>query len=159
MIALCRCLDMSRRIVRNGFNLQLQARFSNRPSPYSTKKRKGMSSEHQFFALLSYASIDHYAARTLSKTKNCELCGSDFECKGLLGCWCRSMDTSREELGELSKRTSDCICPNCLAGYKERVTFLNLFVKPYYSAPLNRLNLNFAMTRKELLLQWNLDRL
>ncbi|TMI17995.1 hypothetical protein E6H32_06810 [Candidatus Bathyarchaeota archaeon] len=50
----------------------------------------------------------------MSKTKNCELCGTDFECKGLLGCWCRSIKVSREQLGELSKRTSDCVCPSCL---------------------------------------------
>ncbi|TMI51023.1 hypothetical protein E6H20_04690 [Candidatus Bathyarchaeota archaeon] len=51
----------------------------------------------------------------MSKTMKCALCGSNFECKGLLGCWCRSVDISREQLGELSKRASDCICPNCLA--------------------------------------------
>ena len=33
-------LDMSRRIVRNGFNPQLQARFSNRPSPSPRKSGK-----------------------------------------------------------------------------------------------------------------------
>jgi len=81
----------------------------------SMKKWTGRSSELQFSALLSYASINHSKARTLSKTKNCELCGSDFECKGLLGCWCRSVDISREQLSELSKQTADCICPNCLA--------------------------------------------
>jgi hypothetical protein len=72
------------------------------------------------FALLSYVSIDHHEMKPMAKTKNCELCDSAFECKGLLGCWCRSIDISREQLGKLSKRTSDCICPNCLAEYKDR---------------------------------------
>ncbi|TMI44167.1 hypothetical protein E6H19_07925 [Candidatus Bathyarchaeota archaeon] len=58
--------------------------------------------------------------KPMAKTKNCELCDSAFECKGLLGCWCRSIDISREQLDELSKRTSDCICPNCLVEYKDR---------------------------------------
>ncbi|HEV2120451.1 MAG TPA: cysteine-rich CWC family protein [Candidatus Bathyarchaeia archaeon] len=49
----------------------------------------------------------------LSETKQCELCGSSFACKGLLGCWCRSMKLSREQLTELSGRASDCICPDC----------------------------------------------
>jgi len=86
----------------------------------STRNRGKKSPEKPLFALLSYASIDYHEVRTLSRTKNCELCGSDFECKGLLGCWCRSIDISREQRGELSKRASDCICPNCLAEYKDR---------------------------------------
>src|SRR5205807_10148002 len=86
----------------------------------STRNRGKKSPEKPLFALLSYASIDYHEVRTLSRTKNCELCGSDFECKGLLGCWCRSVDILLEQRGELSKRASDCICPNCLAGYKDR---------------------------------------
>ncbi|TMI23145.1 hypothetical protein E6H30_08715 [Candidatus Bathyarchaeota archaeon] len=70
--------------------------------------------------MLSYVSIDHHEMKPMAKTKNCELCDSAFECKGLLGCWCRSIDISRQQLGELSNRTSDCICPNCLAEYKDR---------------------------------------
>ncbi|TMI16001.1 hypothetical protein E6H33_05315 [Candidatus Bathyarchaeota archaeon] len=50
----------------------------------------------------------------MSKTKDCKLCGSDFECKGLLSCWCRTIKVSHEQLGELSQRTSECVCPNCL---------------------------------------------
>jgi len=104
------------------------------------------------FALLSYASIDHCEEKTLSKTKNCRLCCSDFECKGLLGCWCRSMDISREQLGELSKRTSDCICPNCLGTKMETCIPESILVKPYYSAQLTSLSLNFAMPKKKELL-------
>ncbi|TMI08354.1 hypothetical protein E6H34_05445 [Candidatus Bathyarchaeota archaeon] len=32
-----------------------------------------------------------------------------------MGCWCRSVGISLEQLSELSKRASDCICLNCLA--------------------------------------------
>src|SRR5713226_8291259 len=100
-------------------NSEIQAHLSDNRH-LSTKRRKEGLLGRISFALLSYASIDHCEEKTLSKTKNCQVCGSDFECKGLLGCWCRSMDISREQLGELSKRTSGCICPNCLAGYKDR---------------------------------------
>jgi len=84
-------------------------------------------SQRRFIASLSYVSIADARAGHLSKTKKCELCGSDFECKGLLGCWCRSLDTSREQLSKLSKKASDCICPNCLAKVQRlSLTFLNL---------------------------------
>src|SRR5712692_5293026 len=86
----------------------------------STKRRRGGSSGQQFFALL----LTHQSTivrRELCRTRNCRLCGSASKCKGLLGCWCRSMDISREQLGELSKRTSDCICPNCLGTKMETI--------------------------------------
>ena len=51
--------------------------------------------------------------------KNCELCGSDFDCKGLMGCWCRSVKVPRDRLAELAKRASDCICPSCLIMIKK----------------------------------------
>ncbi|HZY47032.1 MAG TPA: cysteine-rich CWC family protein [Candidatus Bathyarchaeia archaeon] len=47
-------------------------------------------------------------------TKNCEVCGSSFECKALLGCWCRLIKVPRKQLTELSDRASDCVCPSCL---------------------------------------------
>src|SRR2546428_13225257 len=96
--------------------------------------------------------------KPMAKTKNCELCDSAFECKGLLGCWCRSMDISREQLSELSKRTSDCICPNCLAGYKDRElpSFLNLLCQAVLRLGRSRFDLNFAKTGKEPLVQSHL---
>ncbi len=121
----------------------------------STKRRRGGSSGQQFFALL----LMHQSTivrRELCRSRNCRLCGSASECKGLLGCWCRSMDISREQLGELSKRTSGCICPNCLGTKMETCIPESILVKPYYSAQLSSLSINFAMPKKkELLLLWN----
>jgi hypothetical protein len=59
------------------------------------------------------------------------------------------MDISREQLGELSKRTSDCICPNCLGTKMETCIPESILVKLYYSAQLSSLSLNFAMPKKK----------
>src|SRR5438094_10191437 len=107
--------------------LKFQTRLSKRLLIYPRNSRKTRSSERRFIALLSYVSIADARAGLLSKTKKCELCGSDFECKGLLGCWCRSVDISREQQSELFEKASDCICPNCLAKVQRySLTLLNL---------------------------------
>jgi hypothetical protein len=49
-----------------------------------------------------------------SKQKRCSKCGAEFECGGLLGCWCRDVKLDRVTLAALKERYDDCLCPDCL---------------------------------------------
>ncbi len=46
----------------------------------------------------------------------CGMCGAQFDCMGrdLKLCWCAKVDTSREKLAKIRKRTRDCVCKECL---------------------------------------------
>jgi cysteine-rich CWC protein len=49
-----------------------------------------------------------------SKEKRCAKCGLAFDCGGLLGCWCRDVKLSADQLAILRSRYVDCLCPTCL---------------------------------------------
>jgi hypothetical protein len=50
------------------------------------------------------------------RTLNCELCGAEFECMGLLKCWCSKVRVPKKRLQAVSERALDCVCPRCLRG-------------------------------------------
>ncbi len=55
--------------------------------------------------------------RLLTKVKVCELCGSEFICRGLMHagiCWCAGIRVSGDSLRRLSEMADDCVCPDCL---------------------------------------------
>ena len=48
--------------------------------------------------------------------KNCQRCGSSFECKvdDITNCQCYGIDLSVDELNFVSKQFVDCVCLKCL---------------------------------------------
>ncbi|MBI2648977.1 MAG: cysteine-rich CWC family protein [Thaumarchaeota archaeon] len=52
----------------------------------------------------------------MSRALQCGICGSTFECKGLLGCWCTLVEVPPERRREISLIASDCVCTDCLSG-------------------------------------------
>ncbi|MHB1471068.1 MAG: cysteine-rich CWC family protein [Thermoplasmataceae archaeon] len=50
----------------------------------------------------------------MNRTKTCELCGTEFSCGGLFGCWCDNVKTDSTHKELLSLIASDCVCPECL---------------------------------------------
>ncbi|MCL4421461.1 MAG: cysteine-rich CWC family protein [Candidatus Thermoplasmatota archaeon] len=48
--------------------------------------------------------------------KVCAICGAEFTCGGITGCWCSSVFLSKERRDFLSSVSDDCVCPNCLEG-------------------------------------------
>jgi hypothetical protein len=45
----------------------------------------------------------------------CPLCGRKFTCARDVGCWCGTVDASREAL-QLLEADEGCVCPRCLGG-------------------------------------------
>ena len=56
----------------------------------------------------------------LARQKQCESCGSTFECGGLWFCWCRSVKLDDRTRAELKQQFTDCLCPQCLERYSQR---------------------------------------
>lgn len=55
------------------------------------------------------------------RSKRCSLCGEAFSCRGgESGCWCESVELTRETLAELRTIAADCLCPGCLDGFARR---------------------------------------
>lgn len=51
----------------------------------------------------------------LKRSRTCESCGSDFECRiGLKGCWCSEVGLSDEVRTRLAADYKDCLCRGCL---------------------------------------------
>lgn len=57
----------------------------------------------------------------LKRSRTCESCGSDFECRiGLKGCWCSEVKPSERTRKMLAEKNyKDCLCPKCLEGTSE----------------------------------------
>jgi hypothetical protein len=53
----------------------------------------------------------------------CESCGASFSCYPWPGsnCWCGSVTISGEALADLKAKFGQCICPECLAKYAQKV--------------------------------------
>jgi iron complex transport system permease protein len=57
-------------------------------------------------------------ARQARRAKRCSLCGAQFSCGGgEPGCWCESVELTRETLAELRTIAADCLCPGCLTSF------------------------------------------
>ncbi|MBX8632812.1 MAG: cysteine-rich CWC family protein [Thermoplasmata archaeon YP2-bin.285] len=54
----------------------------------------------------------------MTRNKRCELCGNEFVCGGLSGCWCRNISISAERRQILSSIAEDCVCRNCISDRK-----------------------------------------
>lgn len=55
------------------------------------------------------------------RAKTCSLCGGTFACRGgEPGCWCESVELTRETLAQLRTIAADCLCPSCLGGFARR---------------------------------------
>ena len=52
-----------------------------------------------------------------TKIKRCPKCGSEFECLHTAECWCMDYQISPQNLELIKQTFSDCLCPECLAGY------------------------------------------
>jgi len=50
----------------------------------------------------------------MMRTKTCDLCGTEFTCGGLFGCWCDQVKIDSKQREILSLIASDCVCPECL---------------------------------------------
>lgn len=67
---------------------------------------------------VSPASRERTAPPRAGRPKCCSLCGEDFACNGgEPGCWCESVELTRETLAELRAIAADCLCPSCLSGF------------------------------------------
>jgi iron complex transport system permease protein len=67
----------------------------------------------------SHAGVD--AKPQEQRSKRCSLCGGEFPCcGGEPGCWCESVELTRETLVELRTIAEDCLCPNCLSSFDRR---------------------------------------
>jgi hypothetical protein len=52
----------------------------------------------------------------IADQKTCSVCGAGFECAApRRGCWCESVQLSRETIAALGERFSNCLCPTCLS--------------------------------------------
>jgi iron complex transport system permease protein len=55
------------------------------------------------------------------RSKRCPRCGRQFGCRqGEPGCWCESVELSRETLAEIRALAEDCLCPSCLKEFAAR---------------------------------------
>jgi iron complex transport system permease protein len=53
--------------------------------------------------------------------KSCSLCDARFGCaRGRPGCWCEGVRLQAEALAEVRRLATDCVCPECLAGFASR---------------------------------------
>ena len=55
------------------------------------------------------------------RSKPCPLCREEFYCReGGPGCWCESVELTRQTLAELRTLATDCVCPSCLDAFARR---------------------------------------
>jgi hypothetical protein len=64
--------------------------------------------------------INDALANALTRHRQCESCGNDFSCAGLLGCWCSEIKLSDQTRAELKSRFKDCLCSDCLNAFAAR---------------------------------------
>lgn len=53
----------------------------------------------------------------------CEACGNGFCCEiGMSGCWCASIEVSKETRDSLQPKYKDCLCKDCLQSAQNATT-------------------------------------
>jgi cobalamin transport system permease protein len=62
-----------------------------------------------------------HSSAAVQRSKRCSRCGRQFGCRqGGPGCWCESIELSRETLAEIRALAEDCLCPSCLEDFAAR---------------------------------------
>lgn len=68
-----------------------------------------------------HARIEPGATPGEHRLKPCALCGGELPCReGEPGCWCESVELTRQTLAELRTIATDCLCPSCLDRFAHR---------------------------------------